>query len=388
VFRRYDDSAPPTDAGHLQLGFGATLEVLTSREFKVSGAIGPCSSLKKGGPSVSEMETGEGGTTAWSLGGIDPSTSIGIYFDIAAGGGGGGAAGGAGAGAMSTRRPHLQIQTTYTHSSGVQRLRVTTTACAWNVDSSNLASLAASFDQEGAAALMARIAVNRTETEDTADILRWLDRALIRLCARFAEYRKDDPSSFRLSPNFSLYPQLMFHLRRSQFMQTFNSSPDEAAYARMVFCREDVSNSLVMMQPSLIAYSFNGPPQPVLLDATSVRADVILLLDTFFHVLIFHGETIASWRDQNYQDMPEHAAFRALLQAPKDDAAAIMRLRFPVPRYIVCDQHKSQARFLMARLNPSVTHNSMDASGVAPVFTDDVSFNVFMEHLMKLAVQS
>jgi protein transport protein SEC23 len=65
-----------------------------------------------------------------------------------------------------------------------------------------------------------------------------------------------------------------------------------------------------------------------------------------------------------------------------------MATRFPVPRYVVCDQHKSQARFLMHRLNPSITHNSTDGSGVAPIFTDDVSFNVFMDHLMKLAVQS
>lgn len=121
----------------------------------------------------------------------------------------------------------------------------------------------------------------------------------------------------------------------------------------------------------------------------SVRQDVMLLLDTFFHVLIFHGETIAQWRDQGYQDMPEHAAFRQLLEAPKEDAASIMEKRFPVPRYIVCDQHRSQSRFLMAKLNPSVTHNNnMDVSGVAPVFTDDVSYSVFSEHLCKLAVAS
>ena len=162
----------------------------------------------------------------------------------------------------------------------------------------------------------------------------------------------------------------------------------------------------------------------------SVRPDVILLLDTFFHVLIFHGETIAAWRDQGYQDLPEHAAFRTLLQAPKDDASAVMENRMPVPRYIVCDQNKSQARFLMAKLNPSVTHNNMDTSGAAPVFTgeqrgvvcssslshtpapvacprtafivrivcpylcpyptraDDVSYSVFSEHLCKLSVSS
>lgn len=169
-------------------------------------------------------------------------------------------------------------------------------------------------------------------------------------------------------------------------------SPDESAYSRMIFTREDTSNSLVMMQPSLLCYSFSAPPQPVLLDATSVRPDVILLLDTFFHVLIFHGETIAQWREQGYHELPEHAAFRSLLQSPRDDAAAIMESRFPVPRYIVCDQHKSQARFLMARLNPSVTHNTLDqnglGTGVAPIFTDDVSFHVFMDSLMKHAVAS
>jgi protein transport protein SEC23 len=180
----------------------------------------------------------------------------------------------------------------------------------------------------------------------------------------------------------------MFHLRRSQFLQTFNSSPDEAAYSRMIFAREDVTNSLVMIQPSLISYSFSAPPQPVLLDATSVRSDVILLLDSFFQVLIFHGETIVAWREAKYHEQPEHEAFRALLQSPKDDAASIMDSRFPVPRYIVCDQHKSQARFLMARLNPSVTHNSLDTTGTAPIFTDDVSFAVFMEHLIKLSTAS
>lgn len=182
----------------------------------------------------------------------------------------------------------------------------------------------------------------------------------------------------------------MFHLRRSQFLQLFNSSPDEAAYYRYILTRENTTNSLVMIQPSLLSYSFHGPPQPALLDAESVRPDTILLLDTFFQVVVFHGETIAAWREQGYHEQEEHAAFRALLEAPQADAQLIMDSRFPVPRYIVCDQHKSEARFVMAKLNPSVTHNSnLDGGGGgAQVNTDDVSLRVFMEHLMKLAVQT
>ena len=88
----------------------------------------------------------------------------------------------------------------------------------------------ASFDQEVAAVLTARMAVYRTEANEVGDVLRWVDRSLIRLCAKFAEYQPDDLSSFRLSNELSLYPQFEFYLRRSQFLQRFNSSPDEAAY--------------------------------------------------------------------------------------------------------------------------------------------------------------
>lgn len=55
--------------------------------------------------------------------------------------------------------------------------------------------------------------------QEDFDATRWLDRNLIRLCAKFGDYRKDDPTSFTLNPSFSLFPQFMFHLRRSQFLQ-------------------------------------------------------------------------------------------------------------------------------------------------------------------------
>ena len=104
----------------------------------------------------------------------------------------------------------------------------------------------------------------------------------------------------------------MFHLRRSPFLQVFNYSPDESAYHRMVLLKERTDNSLVMIQPALLSYSFQGPPVPVLLDVTAVKPDTILLLDTFFHVVVFHGETIASWREQGYQDDPSHINFKNL----------------------------------------------------------------------------
>lgn len=365
----------------LKMGFQASLEIATSREFKVAGVIGPVASLNRNSSSVStEMEVGIGSTCAWRMCGIDENTTIAAYFEVT--------------------NPHsnqirddqyryVQFVTRYLHASGQHRMRVSTVAGRWTAGG-NIPEIAAGFDQEAAAVLMARMAVYKTENEDSFDILRWVDRMLIRLCARFAEYQRDSPESFALSPNFSLYPQFMFNLRRSQFLQVFNSSPDETAYFRTYLNRENVNNCLLMIQPTLMSYSLAEAPGPVLLDVTSIKPDRILLLDTFFYTIVFCGETVSAWRRAGYHEDGKHTNFKMLLQAPKDDAAAVLDERFPYARYIECDQNGSQARFLLAKLNPSVNHHSAAAEygGSDFIFTDDVSLGVFMEHLRRLAVSS
>uniref|UniRef100_A0A673TQM9 Protein transport protein SEC23 n=1 Tax=Suricata suricatta TaxID=37032 RepID=A0A673TQM9_SURSU len=368
--------------GQFKMGFGGTLEIKTSREIKISGAIGPCVSLNSKGPCVSENEIGTGGTCQWKICGLSPTTTLAIYFEVVNQHNAPIPQGGRGA---------IQFVTQYQHSSGQRRIRVTTIARNWADAQTQIQNIAASFDQEAAAILMARLAIYRAETEEGPDVLRWLDRQLIRLCQKFGEYHKDDPSSFRFSETFSLYPQFMFHLRRSPFLQVFNNSPDESSYYRHHFMRQDLTQSLIMIQPILYAYSFSGPPEPVLLDSSSILADRILLMDTFFQILIYHGETIAQWRKSGYQDMPEYENFRHLLQAPVDDAQEILHSRFPMPRYIDTEHGGSQARFLLSKVNPSQTHNNMYAWGQesgAPILTDDVSLQVFMDHLKKLAVSS
>ena len=88
--------------------------------------------------------------------------------------------------------------------------------------------------------------------------------------------------------------------------QVFNNSPDETAYFRMLLNRENISNATVMIQPSLTSYTFSSPPQPALLDVASIAADRILLLDAYFSVVVFHGMTIAQWRNMGYHEQPEH----------------------------------------------------------------------------------
>lgn len=51
----------------------------------------------------------------------------------------------------------------------------------WADATSNLHHISAGFDQEAAAVLMSRMVVYKAESDDGPDVLRWVDRMLIRL---------------------------------------------------------------------------------------------------------------------------------------------------------------------------------------------------------------
>ncbi|RZB60122.1 Protein transport protein SEC23 isoform B [Glycine soja] len=292
-------------SGDYDLGLSSNgiFEINCSKDLKVQGIIGPCASLEKKGPLCSDVVIGQGGTSAWKMCGLDKSTSLCLFFDV-----------------VRKETPDATMQSTsnqfyfqfltyYQNNSGQMRLRVTTLSRRWVAGPESIQDLIAGFDQEAAAIVMARQVSFKMETEAEFDPIRWLDKALINLCSRFGEFQKDTPSSFSLSPRLSIFPQFMFHLRRSQFVQVFNNSPDETAYFRMILNRENVTNSVVMVQPSLICYSFHAGPEPALLDVAAIAADKILLLDSFFTVVIFHGSTIAQWRKAGYHNEPEHQVF-------------------------------------------------------------------------------
>ncbi|KAL5702081.1 Protein transport protein S23 G [Ranunculus cassubicifolius] len=360
--------------GHLNMYFDATIEIVTTKDVKICGALGPCVSLGKRNDSVSNNEIGQGGTSLWKLGTLTNKTCIALVFELDEN-----------EKMQSGSAFFIQFITRYRHGNGSIRQRVTTAARRWVGPRS--AEIALGFDQEAAASVMARMAINRAERSYARDIIRWIDDLLIRFSSKFGDYIQEDPSTFRLSSNFSLYPQFMYYLRRSQFIDVFNSSPDETAFFHLMLNREGVVGSLVMIQPTLLQYSFDGPPIPVLLDVGSISPDVILLFDSYFYVVIHYGSKIAQWKKLGYDKDPNHESFRNLLEAPEIDAEQLVEERIPVPKIITCDQHSSQARFLLAKLNPSVTQKSQYTEGSEFIFTDDVSLQVFIDHLQDLAVQ-
>ncbi|KAL9655272.1 hypothetical protein ABK040_009046 [Willaertia magna] len=364
----------------LKMGLNATIEIQCSNEIKICGVLGPVTSMNRKTNHVADNLIGEGNTNAWKINAIHPNTTIAVYYDV-----------------VNQQLPQqtfnqpsircFQYVTAYQHTSGEYRLRVTTQSlgCA---QPNRFDEIGQGFDAEASTALIARLSVYKAETEYLFDVLRWLDKSLIKICSRFGSYQQNDANSLVLPPQFSIFPQFLFHLRRSQFLRVFNSSPDETAWFRLILNRETTMNSITMIQPALYSYSFTEPPHPVELDATSVKPNAILLLDTFFSVLIHNGETIAQWREAGYQNQPKYEYFAKLLELPKEDAKVIIKDRFPYPRYIECDQLSSQARFLIAKINPSITHrDTYGQQGGTIVPTDDASLQVFIDSLKKLAVQ-
>ena len=58
----------------------------------------------------------------------------------------------------------------------------------------------------------------------------------------------------------------------------------------------DQEAAAVLMSCIAVSYTFNTPPTPILLNSVSIKHDVVLLLTTSFHILIFHSELVAQWR--------------------------------------------------------------------------------------------
>jgi protein transport protein SEC23 len=363
------------------VGCDCTISLNCTKNFKIAGCIGSCTSLdnKLNQDLVGEKPIGNGGTTEWKFCAALPSTTLAFFMDIAA----------------SKAEPvpagttaFLQFLTRYRHvQSGKLRLRVTTHAIRFADLATGAHVIGSGFDQETATVLLARYAMWKVRDEEVLDVVHYIDRTLIRFCRKFGTYNKGDPQSFSLSSSFTVLPQFLYHLRRSPFMSTFNSSPDLTTSLRHSLLLEDSANSLFMIQPTLMQFSLDEEPKPVLLDTGSLQKNCVLLLDTFFRVLVWHGSEVAAWRNAKYHEQPEYANLKRILETPLAEAQALIQERFPTPLLVVCDQESGLARYLLARCNPS-TQNYEGLAGRAEknLGTDEPSLARFLAKLREVAV--
>ena len=97
-------------------------------------------------------------------------------------------------------------------------------------------------------------------------------------------------------------------------------SVDEAAYYRLCIDRECVANSLTMVQPALTQYDLeNSTPVAAVCDIESMRDNVILLMDSYFHIVVWRGSTIVRWVEEGYHEQPDFVNLKAILEMPAED---------------------------------------------------------------------
>lgn len=116
---------------------------------------------------------------------------------------------------------------------------------------------------------------------------------------------------------------------------------------------------------------------------------------------------MARWQADGVQNLPQYAFFNDFLRVARESAMAQLQGRLPAPRFIVCQEKGSQARFLMAKLNPSISHATTPqkdrsaptgmaaVAGAAgspeedepPVFSDDTTLKAFLSQLRSVVIQ-
>ncbi|CDR41407.1 CYFA0S07e01728g1_1 [Cyberlindnera fabianii] len=361
-----------TDGVLVHLNTSANVTVKTSKYLEVAGFIGPGTTKKGNDESVSDHPIGYGLGNKVQLGLLAPFHTFGVYFrsrTVAYG---------------SRRRsmPHYmyaQFQTRYTASNGVCHLKVVTV----KKSTTNEEKMDQSFDQEATTVLLARkIIFDITHDKmDHEKISSTLEKTLRKLLRNFAIYIPDEPNTFTLHQNFQLIPQFFYNLIKSPMMMNFNTTPDESTYYTSIFTRSDTPDSLLMIQPHLTAYKPGIEPYPVLLDTASLDPSAVLLMDSFFHVVIHIGMNLAIQRDSG-------SSIEDTLEPAIAEAADLCSTRFPLPRYVVADEGSSQARFLKSRLNPS--ENDGSASGGdehKAVHTEDVTVGQFYKRIVASVVK-
>jgi protein transport protein SEC23 len=353
--------------GFFKMSFRGKLELFITPPFKVGEALGNLVPIK------------QGSLNAFAIGSFDDNTSYSFVLDIDSSA--------KNTNINNSRRAVIQILTTYISGDRSTILRVTTFSRKISSDlESNKLEVAQSFDQESSATLIAKICVEKSYKEENIEIIRWLDKSLIRLVQKFAEYVKEDSSTFKLSKEFFYFPQFIFYLRKSTILQFLNASPDEITYSKSILIRENVNNSTIMIQPILFQYTPENPEaNPVILDVKNMKNDCVLLLDAFFFICVWHGDNVCKWRDEGFHNDPEYENIKQMLEFPQDYAQNLLVQRNPVPRFVCCDSGSGQERLIKFILgaNSEASNKTIEEGFIS----DDVSYKVFMDHLAKKAVQ-
>ncbi|KRH93331.1 Vesicle coat complex COPII, subunit SEC23 [Pseudoloma neurophilia] len=293
--------------------------------------------------------------TGWKIGCLQKNSNVGFIFEPALN-------------MVEDDLGYFQIITQYQRSDKKLVTRVTTAARSYG----KFTKMKQGFDQEAAIVVQARIFTFGIPLEDDRDLIRRLDRSFMRFIKRFSESR----DTLKLPLSMSLYPNLSFFLRRSLIVQSTTNTPDETFYYRLIVGKEPVRNAMTLIHPVLKSFDIYEEEKHVPMDATSLEPDKILLLDTFHNVLIWYGEHIHQWIEQNLHLDEQYAFLKNIMNRARMEADKLVNSRLPTPQFTITEKFGSQERILLAKVNPSVTKDV--------VVSENIDYQTFYDSVCKI----
>lgn len=86
-------------------------------------------------------------------------------------------------------------------------MRVTTIKKMFSSHENALTDIKEGFDQDAAFILLARVTLRKIDTEPSVqDVVRWLDKQLIKFCHKMGKFIQDVPTSFKLIEKLEYFP--------------------------------------------------------------------------------------------------------------------------------------------------------------------------------------
>lgn len=246
---------------------------------------------------------------------------------------------------------YMQFATRYQNRAGEAVLRVSTVAGTLSED------YVPGLDQHCMMNYLIRKVVCTVNIEEDLDLIRRIDKILVRTIRILSSFSNNAPDSLELPESISELPNLIYFLRKSMIVHTQANSPDETAYLRLMAFSQPLENVNRFIKPALYLLHYQGGIAPVELDETSLSSEVYLLLDTFTNVLLWRGSDLNSWFDDGLHKTEEYQFLGDVDATANREAANIVARRFPTPKFTRTYAGESQERYLISIVNPSVKEN-------------------------------
>lgn len=137
-------------------------------------------------------------------------------------------------------------------------------------------------------------------------------------------------------------------------------------------------------------YSLNAEePLTVLPDIDCLKKDVVLLVDTFFNVILWRGLNIKAWMDQNFHKDPQYEHLAKMIENSEKDSNETIEQRVLYPNKIQAHFGSPTERLLKSKLNPEnkTMVGANEAMDSGNFISDEATLSSFVAKILQFLSQ-